>query len=251
MENTMDWKADSVQATIFIAPTDLQRDALAIWSLVFPGNTPDAFQKAAASPNLHSSASGERNGYNVTIGSQVGRIDVTLGPVLPAMFGLQPVTSPPRIDDLTSAATAAASILKVLTGHFTPARIAIVLDLAVTVPAGREVETLRRALPAVPIPDNSTDTVYQFNVSKPFNRFPSLPMNRLCTWTVGEIGFIIGNNLNSMNPNSFQLTKFVGLKLDINTAPNRSIAEFDSGILADEMAAEACQLAADGIGRFM
>ncbi|MEG3169927.1 hypothetical protein U1737_17180 [Sphingomonas sp. LB3N6] len=247
----MDWKADSVQAVMFIPPTDTQRDALALWALVFPNNSPDAFQKAAASPNLHSSASGERNGFNITIGSQVGRIDVSFGPVMPPMFGLQPVLAPPRISDIQGAVYGANAILKTLGGIFSPSRIAIVLDMAVTVAAGNEVSVLRSALPSIPIPDNSSDTVVQFNVPRSFEKYPMLPMNRLCTWSVGEIGFIIGNNLGTAVNNGFQLTRFVGFKIDLNTAPNHALLGYDVSILADELAAEAGLLLRDGLGRLL
>jgi hypothetical protein len=246
----MKWEADGIQAVIFTPPGVHQNDAITQWGSLFPGDSPDSFQKAAASsPTLNSAASGEREGYAVSLNVQVGRIDLNVGPTVGIIHAATP-ESPPRMSDVRDVVHKTAALANRIIAAVQPIRIAIVLDLAVTVPYGNELATFVEALPEIPLPAAALEPTFQLNVRRPFNADPSIRMNRLCYWTTGTVGFMQAFQ-GPKAVSNVQMTPFVGYKIDCNTAPEDRIASGTGDVLMAEAVAEALALYEGGYSRLL
>jgi len=239
----MEFNAESVQGVIFLNPTVKQDDALGLWSLIFPGETPDGFQKQSNSPALNTSASGDRFGFTVNLNTQVGRIDLSLSPTA-ASF--DPTLGPPVITDVPAAATQLGNLLKRLAVNLLPVRVAIVLNLVKLLSPGEVVQEVIKNLPAFPIPDGATDVMVQFNVRTTFPSLPDLEMNRLCAWNQGEV--ILFNA--DRHPSFGTTYPFLGMKIDVNTIPQKIMPDGAAAFILDDLLIEALAIADAGITRF-
>lgn len=241
----MDLKADSVQGVLFLTPGQQQVSAHQLWERVIPGDSPDNFQRAVNSPNLMSTASGERDGRYMTIAVQVGRIDITLSAPMTRVDSTS--VFPPRIDDVQSAAERIAKLMKSCSDGSNIIRLAIVLDLAKTVTNGTESTELSRYLPNVSLPPGAIDVNIQFNVRGEFPSLPGAQMNRLCSWNAGQLGFfqafpIHGSNL-------VVTSGFVGVKIDVNSAPEVLPPAGKAGDLIEDLLRESLAIYLQGSSR--
>lgn len=243
----MNWEADSVQAVILTQPGVHQDDALKLWSKIFPGDSPDGFQKATtSSPSLMSTASGERNGYAIALNAQVGRITVNVTPSQSIMQTVSPA-SPPRISDVVTVTHRVADYVRRLIIGENPNRIAIILDLATTYVQGDDRAVFVEALPQIPVPENAQEPTFQINVRRNFTCYSTLRMNRICNWTTGSVGFVQAFP-GMQTPTNMMMTPFLGFKIDCNSAPEDRIPEgFGESVIA-EVAAEALNLYYGGYG---
>lgn len=181
------FEADSVRAVMFPDRGVAQDDAIQIWAKLFSGAGPDSYNRNVGSPALQTTAQGVRgeSAYNVI--SQVGRIEIVLSR---APNGVDRGDQVPRLEDVGIAIAEAASLLRKLSSTIHAVRLALVTDLAKNVPPGAEAEEMRAALPGVEFPTGSSDLMYQFNSRRRFEFDGSIAMNRLCTWTIGQAGFV-------------------------------------------------------------
>jgi hypothetical protein len=243
----MDWQADSIQGVIFVAPGEAQEDAISLWGTVFGGESPDGFQKVTASPTVVTHATGLRDGNPITLMSQLGRIDILAGPgpaVAPA-----PNSPPPRIDDVPTVASRVTDYLMRLTKTCRPIRAALVLDLSSNVERGRESDRLQTALPGV-FPVGATEPHFQFNVPRPFEALPDLQMNRLCTYTGGEMGFIMMGSPPALGGGPIATTPYIGLRIDVNSAADNRIPTGKADEVILELLREALIIRDEQISRF-
>jgi hypothetical protein len=241
----MDFQADSIQGVLFLAPGQRQEDALKLWGELFPNDSPDGFQRFNNSPALNSSAHGDRQGFQINVNAQVGRIDVILAhspQALPSDAG------PPRIADVPAATAKVVELLKRLAANLKVIRTAVVLELAKTVARGGEAVEILNNLPGYPLPENVTDVNIQFNSRKSFAFDAEREMNRLCAWSSGQVGFIMNPQLQGRN--LMMMTPFVGLKIDVNSVPQTPLSADVINQALDELAAEAVAIAAEGVARF-
>lgn len=240
----MEFQADSIQGVLFFVPGQPQGDALKLWGELFPGDSPDGFQRVTTSPALNSSAHGDRQGFQTTVNSQVGRVDIVIAhspQPLPAEAG------PPRIADVPAGVAKVVDLLKKLSATTKVFRAAIVLDLAKTVMAGDESSEILKNLPNYPFPANVSDVSLQFNSRITFNFAPDFQMNRLCAWTSGQVGFVM--NPQMQGPNFMVMTPYVGLKIDVNSAPQMPLPSDSINHVIDELSSEVLAIAAEGVGR--
>ena len=240
--------ADSIQGVLFTVQGTDQDDALKLWEMLFPNDQPDGFQRATSSPNLQSTASGERGGHNILITSQVGRVDLVVAPPAPSPVE-DIISGVPRISDVTGAAEKVAVYMKQLAVRLAVSRIALVLDTAVTVPYNGEGSALAALLSGVPLPTNATEVVFQFNARRNFDTSPEVIMNRLCTWSSGQVGFIQGGPGVHLN-RTVKMSPFVGLKIDINSAAETRITAEKCSSAIDELCVEALLIHNQGLARF-
>lgn len=246
-ERLMDWQADSIQGVIFTAPGEAQADAISLWAKLFSGETPEGFQKVTASPTGVTHATGLKNGNPITLTSQLGRIDIVAGPaseVVPTNH-----EPPPRIANVPEVANWIARYLMTLAETSRPIRAALVLDLGATVEPGHKNDALRISLGGV-LPMGATDPVFQFNVPKTFAKLPDLTMNRLCTYTSGEMGFIIMGSPPALGGGPVATTPYIGLKIDVNTAADTRIPASFVNIAIGEMLSEALAIRRLELARF-
>jgi hypothetical protein len=241
----MNLDADGIQGVLFLPPGQHQDDAIQVWGQLFPNDNPDGFQKASASPSLASTATGERDSYNVAINAQVGRIDIVLSSPPGSMV---PTSGPPRISDVRAAASHMAELMKRLVARIQAVRVALILDLAKTVARGSEGRELMNLLPGFPFPNNSTDIGVQFNSRRPFDAAPDIPMNRLCGWSSGQYGFIQSPQISS---GALIVSPFVGVKIDVNSAPEFRVPTEKLSSMIDDLLAEAVCIYSDGSERLI
>tara|TARA_R110000824_G_scaffold19504_2_gene75407 strand:+ start:7340 stop:8074 length:735 start_codon:yes stop_codon:yes gene_type:complete len=208
----MNWKADTVLGVLFTPPGQKQPSSLELWSELFPNDTPDQFQKSNPTPNLHSNASGIRDGFTVTIDSQTGRTQIVLGSANSPM-----IQEPPRIDNVEEAIIRLKELMSVLARKLDTVRLALVVDCSETVQDSDLSQRFRNELPHANLPENTIDPVYQFNVRKPFDFDNSVVMNRLCTWNTGHQGFVLGNLPPIFDPSQINMKPFIGFKIDVNS----------------------------------
>lgn len=243
----MDFAADSIQGVLFLSPSQHQDDALKLWDILFPNDPPDGFQRATpTSPALNSSAHGDRQGFQTTVNAQVGRIDL----ILAQSPQVQPSDSgPPRIAEVHGAAIKAAEFLKRLARQLKAFRAAMVIDLSKTVQTGNEAAEIIGYLPGFPFPANVSDLGLQFNSRKSFQFSTDFEMNRMCTWSSGQVGFVKGPN---MQPSSMVvLTPYVGLKIDVNSAPQLPLPFDKIPTAIDELTTEALAIESEGVTRLI
>src|SRR4051794_40223680 len=74
-------------------------DALEAWRIANDGRTPQGFQNPGTTPNSASVATGEIDGFQVAVRSQLGRLDITVSPP-PAK---EDAGQPPQIENFSSA----------------------------------------------------------------------------------------------------------------------------------------------------
>lgn len=240
----MVWHADSVGGVIFRSPADPQPDALALWPMLFQSDMPDSFNRSTTNPAVGTTASGLRDGFGVTIQAAVGRVNITLQNTDQAEAG-----SYPRIADLSGALRRVSQALRIFTGQTTPPRAGLVLDLGQTVAPGSQIASLNELIGGAPFPPNSIDIQFQFNVRRTFSTAPHLSMNRLCTYYTGEAGFL--NLETAPQPRMIvPMVPIVGLKVDVNTAPETRISTGNFPNVIAEMEQEALSIAADPRGHF-
>lgn len=235
--------ADSVQGVLFLSRGQSQDDAHALWSSLFPSQSPDAFQRSAKSPNLSSSASGEVANFLVTINVQIARIDIVLAATEPA----NREDGPPRVADVEQASLKLTALMKRVCERNRIVRTAVILDLARTIVRSEEAAAIKEALPGFPFPDNATDFVLQFN-SRSKVGVGDIEMNRLCQWTVGNVGYLRGGML-PRPQNMVAMVPYFGLKIDVNTIPEISISQDDVPLIIDYLAKEALAIRDAGVAR--
>lgn len=237
----MDFQANSIKGALFFVPGQPQGDALKLWGELFPGDSPDGFRRVTAtSPALNSSAYGDRQGFQTTIDVQVGRVDVVIAHSRPP---LSTESGPPRIADVAAGIAKVVDLLKRLSATTKVIRTGIVLELAKTVMAGDESSEILKNLPDYPFPANASDVNLQFNSRRGFNFSPDFQMNRLCTWTSGQMGFVVNSQIRDLAP-------FVSFMIDVNSAPQMHLPLDIVNNAIDELLSEALAIAAEGIGRF-
>jgi hypothetical protein len=129
-----------------------------------------------------------------------------------------------------------------------PLRLAIVADLAKTVAEPDLAEALSEMVGPNIFPPNASDAIFQYNIRSALKSYPELAINRLCTWMSGQVGYMETNIAQPpFQRQSFIMTQFVGLKIDVNTMNQSSVlpANLIGGII-DEIAAEARALRIEG-----
>lgn len=244
----MNLKADSVQAVLFVAPGANQEDASKLWGHIFPGDTPDGYNRNNSNPALQSTATGVREGYSFSLSAQVGRIDLVL--TAASAGGFISAVAPPRLPDVNVAATTAIRFLKQLGAASRPVRLALVVDLADTVGQGTEAVSLQAIAPSVPFPPGATDLLYQVNLARKFESVPNLKMNRLMTLTTGFYQLLSGvagfRGVPSLTP-----TPYVGVKIDVNTGQETAVDSDQMLAVADELLAESKLIYDEGIVRLI
>ena len=245
----MKLKADTVQGVVFTNPRATQIDAMALWAQLFPGDTPDGFQRNVNAPNLLSTASGERNGYNLTVNSQVGRVDLVIGPSV-STLGIVSPSEPPRIDDIEGATIHLTDLQKRIADLCTAIRLSVVLDTGVTVARGEEANAVQELLEGVAIPSGAVNVNFQFNVPVMSESVSGLPINRHCLFNSGEVGFFQAAPTPVGIPQRVNTTPFVGIKADVNTHPRNSIPPGSYAAVIDELAAHAVKVVRNGMKSF-
>jgi hypothetical protein len=74
---SMKWKSDQLQSVVFLRP-EAPLSAVDVWQRVFD-TTPDSFQRQPTNPTV-SNAWGTKDGLQLNIISQIGRVDFTFLP---------------------------------------------------------------------------------------------------------------------------------------------------------------------------
>lgn len=239
----MPFSADAVQAVCFIEPGSRPNDAMATWQTIF-GDTPNGFQRVANSPALQSSANGEHDGFFCTLNVQVGRLDFIVAKQNPQATMLAANETPPRIEDIPKATAFLGEHLKQIARLHKTTRVGIVLDLTSEIPGGDESTAMHEHLARLALPPGATDLQFQINVRKQFLCRPEVAMNRICFWSIGRAGLL---QLTPAGPISSGMRPILGLRIDVNTAPETQVPAASSDSIISELADEAARLHMTGL----
>jgi hypothetical protein len=114
---------------------------------------------------------------------------------------------------------------------------------------------MRKIIPNVQFPDQATDMIYQLNVRRKFAHNGNLQMNRLCNWHTGQTQFVqitnAGMQISFNTPAVTVVSTFIGLKLDINTAPEHVIPNGEIQPVVSDLAQEAKAILREGYERLL
>jgi hypothetical protein len=239
----MELQTESLQGVLFPQPGGLQDDALTLWNTLFPAQNPESFNGGASMPGLQSSASGQQDGYSITLTTQVGRIDVLIRKAMNIGFMAD---SPPSIDNLELATNLLVSVMMRVASGKAITRVAIIVQSMKPLTLGAERAEFAQLLPEFPFPERSSDIVVQFNSPKQFASFPSLQMNRMLAWQQVQMGFVQSSP--GQMGGQISLKPFIEMKVDLNTAPNMQFPPDQINAIVDELKNEALDLCTNGYG---
>jgi hypothetical protein len=235
------WRADLVQAVIFTQPGLPQPDALALWSELFGTESPDNFQRAAPNPSSATNASGIRDNVNLTLTSQLGRVDVLLQGIDNNSGEL------PRIDSFPKAIEKGTQYASALSAKLKPIRLAIVLSLACE--GADKAQAIIAEQTGIRYPAGAIDPIYQFNLRTNLSSAPSITVNRLVNWSVGRYQMLKFSG-DGASPVTVSAQEMIAWKIDVNTVAG---APFEQSMVP-EMFAEISKIvigiSADGVKAF-
>lgn len=239
----MIWKGDQLQAVVFLKP-GAPVNAAEAWQKIFE-SPPDAFQlRVAANPTI-SHAQGTRDGLQLNITGQVGRVDLTC---LPAALGVS-AEEFPQIEDVAGALKKLSAYAAKFTAGADALRVAIVLNLGSSAEQ-QNASAMIAEMTGAKFPANSLDPIYQFNIRRNLTAHPSVVVNRLCAWGVGEAQILTVNPQLGGSPIVVVSRDFVTLKIDVNTVINANLPPGSAHELFPELVEIAYDIANRGIEAF-
>lgn len=228
----MIWKADQIQGVVFPMPGSKQSSALELWGEMFPQMEPGSYQGAGQSPIAATQASGKIDDLQVSVGAQIGRIDISISP----NPSDQDEHNPPQIADIASAMLQLQKHLTAVIGLCRVARVATVAQLSIHFNDAGTITSFINESAGTNFPPESTDNIYQMNVRRAYNLSKNTLMNRVVTWNSGMKQIFnaqIDLSSNNFGMSSAVIIPVAALKLDINSATNKDITD-----IAPEMVAE-------------
>ncbi|MGY4281491.1 hypothetical protein ACVWXO_000711 [Bradyrhizobium sp. LM2.7] len=235
----MDWKGDQLQAAFFLR-RGTQLTAAEVWKDVFGGSS-DSFQRDPATGV--SNASGARQGRQLGVVCQLGRVDISC---LPAPLGTQEEF--PQIENVSDALKELCEYSAKFAAGVALARTALVATLSTQVANSEEGIKRLRDLTGVNFPVGTIDPVYQFNVRTPIGP-KSIEVNRLCTWSAGEAQ-LLTVAAGGGSPIVVVARQFASLKVDVNTVPQQILPDKVGAELFSDLAKEILDIADRGIEAF-
>ena len=240
--------ADTIVAGLFPLYGTRSDNASSLWAFIFEDDGPDGYQRTTNSPSLHSTANGIREGYNVVISAQTGRIDITLTAAISDDADVS--SDVPRIGDVEAACAFSEHLLSKLVQKIHPARLAHLCELARSVGEGEEDEVSRQILKSIRLPNDAGDLSFRINRRRHFETVPDLEMNRILQLSSGRAGFA-KMQPTEIDPRQFTMIPFVGLKIDVNTAPEYRVPEGRANDTVNEVFEEAAILRAEKFERLL
>ncbi|MHB0773420.1 hypothetical protein ACYCVF_33630 [Bradyrhizobium sp. 1.29L] len=243
------WQADLVQAVIFSQPGVPQPDALSLWMELFGSESPDSFNRLAQNPAAQTTAAGVRDGVNVTVASQIGRIDVLMQSP-DSVVNVTPVESPPSteipvLEDFGKSVKQVSGYAAKLSTKVRPVRLAIVLSLLAKT-EGNATSIITEASEAS-FPREASDAIYQFNVRDSLKCVPSVMINRICTWSQSQMQLLRFNVAQSgATPQLFQAVDAVSWKIDLNTLQTSTFDPAQAPEILSELADSIISISALG-----
>lgn len=171
----MQWRAESLRSVIYGHPTGTVPDALGAWSKII-GTSPDSSQRFPVGPVSHSQATGAVDSFNVSIGSQLARLEIMVGPKV------TPGGPPDDIVDVEAGAKLIRDLTRRAAESLAVGRLAYVHQLLQAVPdTPSAVDLLVQLVPGLPLSRDAEDAIFQMNRPKAIAFSPGA-MNRLCKW---------------------------------------------------------------------
>lgn len=217
---------------------------LNVLASMFPGVTPSAFQNHGPLQT----ATLELGGFQITVASQMERIDFVIAPPEPQ---LPPLSATPKLD-----LDAASRLLLPPVGAFASRqdtkRLAVIINAAREVGSAQEtVAIAREMIPGLNLPEGTSEIDYKINVPRPSN-FEQITLNRLHRWFSAArtvIQFTVGPQGPAMAPVHDMGWALVEV-IDVNTAMESEFVPANSLGLLEEMTKEASDLYAKGFEAF-
>ncbi len=234
--------SDSLNAVLFVQPSlGQQPDAADVWPMLFDGEKPDAFQRTPGMPLPVTTASGQRDGANVQITAQVGRIDLvwTRSPI-------DETGRPGQFADISGAINIAASALGRLTDGIEPARLGLAINTSSKIGNADPAAALSSLLERVYFPPTASDAIYRVNLQRDLPGMEEAKLNRLSTWLTGA------HQMFSLNPGTpfpvvMETISYMAHNVDVNTIGQLTFDRMKPRDLIDVIKTEAIEVLSQGL----
>lgn len=250
----MTWSADWLSCVFFSSQSVGAADALQDWHRVFGGATPQRYQQNPH-PAGSSQAMGIVGSYQVVIGAQPGRTELTLLP--PPNDQTSQIAANPEL--LAPSITNVEHALDTLRGHASrfvagqnAMRVALVANLSEkTSDQAAAVALFKRVTSLEWLPEGASDLLFGFNTILEFSvASTKVQINRLRRWgtVTQKIGiFTLQTALGAPNLMQPVDVHAAFLNIDLNTVPRLvPFADSESDLLFDNLITEAKRIISEG-----
>lgn len=210
---------DFIQMAYFTAPRPDPLDAGKIWELFYGAPGPDEFRRIPNIPGKQTVAAGTAAQKQITIASQIGRIDVTVNTVPDAPGEDHPFLESPEeiLAELAQKAELLSESCPLLRGAFV---------LNQLLPFEGSATEMIEAKTGARFPINSIDPTIQYNIQVTEDGDPPLLVNQISTWSVANVQLVRFDS-SGATPFAVKTDQRIVHKIDVNTAPNQSFQRGD------------------------
>ncbi|MBH5372812.1 hypothetical protein [Bradyrhizobium glycinis] len=209
---------DHIQMAYFTVPRPDPLDAGKVWALIYGEPGPDEFRRIPNSPGKQTIAGGATPQGQVTISSQIGRIDLTVN-VPPDAVGDQPFLDNPVaiLAELTKGAALIQEQCPLTRGAFV---------LNQLLPLEGSATDMIEAQTGAKFPKNSIDPMIQYNIQATEDGSSTFQVNQLSTWSVANLQ-LVQFDTTGATPFAVRTDQRLSHKVDVNTVPNQSLQNVD------------------------
>lgn len=248
----IDWKVESIQGVVFIAPKPGFPDALSTWAS-FGIGSPMTFNQISgpAGPSSGSTATGVIGDLNVSLTLQPGRYDV----VLSAANAASPLSAsgPAYIPSFDAAIEYLTKFCEKIISAENPQRVALVLSMAEQYPNADEAGKAFKEIVPISWPlEGAQELNFSFNLQKKLGT-AGWSMNRICRWTTSERQILtmeIGP-AGQMHTTATSKTEVLTFNVDVNTTPRPiPLGQSQASSAFAELVKEATAIKLGGYDRF-
>ena len=224
---------DNIQMVYFTAPQPEPLDAMKLWQLHYADEGPDEFKRIPGNPGKQTVATSTKEGRQISISSQIGRIDVTVIAV-PDGAGSQSYLegAAAALVDLTNMAEQLGGVCPLVRGAFALNQILPIED-------GDPKRTIEEST-GVKFPANSIEPMIQYNMQEQEKEGGGFLVNQLSSWSVVNVQ-TVQIDPSGTNPFTVKIDQNVIHRVDVNTAPNQSLAKVDVRFVFSNLARRATQ----------
>ncbi len=243
------WKVESIQGAVFIAPKVGFPDALSTWAS-FGIGSPLNFNQipGPAGPSSGSMATGVIGDLNVSLTLQPGRYDVVLTAANPGG-----PAAPANIQSFDAAIGHLTKFCEKIIAAENPLRVALVLTMSEQYPdAAAAGKAFKDIVPITWPLDGAQELNFQFNAQKKLGT-AGWSMNRICRWATSERQILtmeIGPG-GQMHTTSTARTDVLNFVVDVNTTIRPiPLGQSQASAAFAELVKEVLAIKLDGYDRF-
>jgi hypothetical protein len=216
----MNWDAEAIKVLVF-TPSPLP-DAVELWQKIAGTKSfPDNVAKKGLPLPLVATASGEWNGYSLTVNLQLRRIEVGISGIDSDPTGPTP-TPPIPFEKIGAAVDEMKSVAAWLHKGLSAVRFAAISQLVTDVESELAGTALiNKEVDGIDLPDGADSLIFQLNKKREFG--DGLVVNRVLKWGVARLGVVgvgidaAGGSVTALPPSDFTVRAF--MHVDVNNRP--------------------------------